>query len=153
MAKNNKRVKTGQQKPKKTATFINNPDSYNDQTPVWSFSICDFEHGKWGICRCVKEALKTEKIWKRLQTLETRTWREIKSDPSPSHRNSQNHEIEIHRLTKDAQKRLKQLNKDDYDSLFSLHIDNFVRVFGIREGRVFNILWFDLDHSVCPVRK
>lgn len=25
-----------------------NPDSYYDQTPVWSFCFCDFEHEKWG---------------------------------------------------------------------------------------------------------
>ena len=69
------------------------------------------------------------------------------------------HPINVEDLSKIAQKRLENIHKDDLvESIFSFRVDGTTRVYGIRDGRVFNVLWFDPWHgdakkAVCPSKK
>jgi hypothetical protein len=81
----------------------------------------------------------------KLAHYETMTWSEILGP--------QNHQIPRANLCHDAQVRLRELKQDDIDSLLSLHLSARERVFGILEGSVLRILWWDPEHGVCPSRK
>jgi hypothetical protein len=63
------------------------------------------------------------------------------------------HFVNISKLIPEAQKRLTQIKKDDLDELFSFRVSGKKRVWGIREGRLFWILWWDPNHEVCPSLK
>ena len=78
----------------------------------------------------------------KLVAFERLTWHEILG------RNS--HPVDVSSLCRDAQKRLSELNLDDVDELVSLRLMGTQRVWGILEGHVYTILWWDPDHEVCP---
>lgn len=56
-------------------------------------------------------------------------------------------------MISEAQTRLEELKLDDEEELFRFRLDGTARVWGIREGRVFKILWWDPEHEICPSNK
>lgn len=124
-----------------------NPDDTNHLTPVWSIAAFDLV-GPWGKTRISEEE---DHLWGQLYTklkdYETMTWKEILSN------RDYNHFVEVGRLDKPARSRLEVLNLDDIESLFRFRLSGKSRVWGIREGRVFKILWWDPEHEVCPSTK
>lgn len=140
------KVIIGDRSPK----IINNPDSFYGQTPVWSFSRCDFEHEKWGICRSLDYV---EGILSRLKSYEGQTWRQILTDTAGRRSNTKNHAIEIHKMCREAQTRLSDINLDEFDALYSLTITGKQRLWGIIIEGVFCVLWFDKEHEICPSNK
>jgi hypothetical protein len=56
-------------------------------------------------------------------------------------------------LEPEARKRLTELKIDDLDTLWQLGDGNKPRVWGMRHGRVFALLWYDPDHTVYKVEK
>ncbi|MBI3508814.1 MAG: hypothetical protein HY069_04205 [Chlamydiia bacterium] len=65
-------------------------------------------------------------------------------------RNQGSHLIDRKDLCSEAQKRLIQLQKDDLDQLFSLRLTGKKRIWGIKEGNILWMLWWDPNHEVCP---
>ena len=49
--------------------------------------------------------------------------------------------------------RLVEIKQDDLSQLFSLRISAKCRVWGILDGRVFKVLWYDPKHEVYPSTK
>jgi len=80
-----------------------------------------------------------------LRPFETRTWGEIEG--------RRDHFISRDRLIADAQKRLLDIERDDVEELFSLHLDGQKRIWGVRDGAVLRLLWWDPEHEVCPSPK
>lgn len=119
-----------------------NPDSYFDWTPSWSFSKCDLEHEKWSL----KKSDIFSEIIPKLISFEKRKWSDIVSD------NKHNHWIGCEKLSREAQKRLDEI-KIYYESLFSLRLNGTLRLFGYIENGIFYIIWYDPDHEVCPASK
>ena len=66
---------------------------------------------------------------------------------------SNNHGIPVSKLSKDAQDVLREHRLDDREVVFSLRLTNLERIWGLREGRVLRILWFDPVHEIMPKRK
>ncbi len=79
-----------------------------------------------------------------LRPFETMTWAEIEG--------RRDHFIKRDSIIRDAQRRLEEIGKDDQDDLFSLHLGGEPRVWGIREGTVLRLLWWDPKHEICPSR-
>lgn len=129
---------------------IQNPNSFYDQTPVWSFSRCDFEHSKWGIC---KDGSCIESILKRLSSFEGQTWKEIFSDTSGRNGNTKHHQIETYKIIKEAQERLTGIGMGQYDTLYSMSISGKIRMWGVISQGVFMIIWIDRNHEICPSHK
>ena len=75
-----------------------NPNSYFDWSPSWSFSRCDFEHEKWSL----KLSNIYEEIIPKLISFEQRKWSDIISDKK------HNHWIDCADFSKEAQKGLKK---------------------------------------------
>ncbi|QVL31123.1 hypothetical protein KIH39_20060 [Telmatocola sphagniphila] len=120
-----------------------NPEEFRDQTPVWSISIFDHQ-GPWGKHLCEQKDHLWDEIYPKLRNYESMTWNEILQN------SKRDHSIEVYKLIKLAQKRLVELRLDDYDNLFRFRLSGEMRVWGIREGRVFRLLWWDPEHEICP---
>ena len=89
------------------------------------------------------ETLK--KVIERLTGFETITWDDL--------RRSGSHPVSIGDLIKEARDRLQKLKIDDLDELYSLRISGRERLWGMRIGNVFSVLWWDPEHAVCPSNK
>jgi hypothetical protein len=82
----------------------------------------------------------------RVKSFETMTWTEIER--------SSNHYIDPELMDKDARDMLAEMRLDDMkDHLFSLRIGAKERLWGIRSEGVFEVLWWDPNHEVCPSKK
>jgi hypothetical protein len=57
------------------------------------------------------------------------------------------------RLDRAAQAKLTRMRLDGEDRLYQLTLGNRGRVYGIREGHHFELLWWDPNHTVCVVEK
>ncbi|MET0154858.1 MAG: hypothetical protein ABW189_01975 [Rickettsiales bacterium] len=127
------------------------PLAYKLQTPVWQISKIDNE-SKWGWKHVGRERWERT-ILPHLVNRESMTWAAIETEPKRRGEGSKNHEVQVSRIIPEAQKRLVDLKREDYDVLFSLRVTGKIRIWGNREGRVFQIFWFDLDHEICPCIK
>ena len=86
-----------------------------------------------------------KKVLTRLKPLETMPWREIT--------NTGSHPIDVSAIIKEARERLAEIGQDDTDQLYSLRVEGALRIWGIRDGRVLKILWYDPEHAICPSPK
>jgi hypothetical protein len=68
-------------------------------------------------------------------------------------RDNGSHLVQVGDLCSKAQKRLFELSKDDCDELFSLRVTGRQRIWGIKDGNILWLLWWDPDHEVCPSYK
>ncbi len=120
------------------------PNSYLDKTPTWRFIKTDISHDKWSIKKCCDF---NHDVLDKLVSFERQTWSEISI-----HSKKQNHHISVNELIKDARNRLEELKVYE-DELFSLRLDGTTRLYGILQDGVFNIIWYDCNHEICPSKK
>ena len=124
------------------------PDNPRKRNPVWSVGLIDLAlppSYKWGWHHC-KDAEMAIGLLKRLSILEKMTWEQLIA-PDKSHY------IDFDKLCPEARRRLSELKLDDIDELFSLRVFSEKRVWGILDGHVLKILWWDPKHKVYPVEK
>lgn len=95
----------------------------------------------------------TEMIYPKLIQFETMTWDEVRQQTHGGKGRSSSHNIDIDDLNPDAKERLKLLKYNDRDKIYSLRLGGTVRIFGFRELNYLDIIWIDLNHEVCPVKK
>jgi len=119
------------------------PERANEQTPVWSIALFDGE-GPWGRSKIDDEAHLWAEIYPKLRAYESMTWNEILQNKK------RDHAVAIDGLIKAARDRLALLRLDDLDELFRFRLGGTMRIWGIRDGRVFKLLWWDPDHEICP---
>jgi hypothetical protein len=119
----------------------NAPD-YAGQYPLWAFRIVDLG-GPW--CWSTLGGDSLREVLQRMRELESMTWHAITETGS--------HFIDIVSLSKPARDRLMAIQQDDVDQLYSLRVTGRRRIFGIRDGGVLRILWWDPEHEVCPAPK
>jgi len=81
-------------------------------------------------------------IAKKLGQLEGQNWEQIQRGGS--------HPISVSKIIKEAQKRLAELKLDDTDDLFSIRFSGRERLWGIRSRNLFQVLWWDPEHKICP---
>ncbi len=81
-----------------------------------------------------------------MKSYSTMTWGQIEQD---RHRD---HVVSMDSLIKEARDRLIELQLDDYP-LMRFRFDGLKRLYGIRTGRFFQVLWWDPQHKVCPSQK
>lgn len=89
-----------------------------------------------------------QRIQERISAFESMTWGEILVRDG-----KENHAIPVCDLNCDARNRLVELKQDDIDELVSLRFSARERIFGIREGAVLKLLWWDPMHLICPAPK
>ncbi len=110
--------------------------------PVWRFGMIDHEGPwKWEIV-----GRDLTRVMKRLGGLESQTFAELRSS-------GDHHSIEADRLSQQAKKRLRELQRDDIDQVWSFRVTARKRVIALIDDNVFNLLWWDPEHEVCPSNK
>lgn len=130
---------------KKPSVAPGNAEDSELQNPSWTFRRVD-EKWSWKGCGwCNANEAELRGLLKRLQGLESMTWMEVRKD-------GESHPVELHRLAKDARDRLQEIKADDNDTLFSLRITGRRRIWGIRDRSTLQILWWDPEHQVCPMK-
>ena len=96
--------------------------------------------GDFGFHHCDQEPL-FRMVLNRLKLFETMTWSDII--------NSGSHEIDFVHLIPEIQNEVCRLFNDQLN-LFSLRMSVRPRVWGVREGAVCYVLFYDPDHKICP---
>jgi len=82
----------------------------------------------------------------KLASFESMTWGEILIKGKQNH-----HLVPVERIAGRAQDRLREIGQDDVDEVVSLRLTGQERVWGILEGSVLKVLWWDPRHQVYPV--
>ena len=126
------------------------------QTICWHLGKFDWE-GPWGEAAC--EDLDFRQLLDAtISNWESMTWAEIFTASGGRAKGNNSHPIDIADLSTAAKRRLKEIPWGDIESVVSLRLSAKVRFYGIREGRVFQFLWYDPWHdnkakAVCPSSK
>ena len=87
-------------------------------------------------------------VLEKLASFESMTWTDILVKGK-----FQNHPIPVADLCSEARRRLADLNQDDIDELVSLRLAGKPRIWGIRDGHLLKLLWWDPNHQVYPSTK
>jgi hypothetical protein len=110
---------------------------------AWRFSSSD-KGGTWAWTN-LNQPEEHKRVIERLHEFEKKNWDEIIKTGS--------HPIPVGGLTPPARVRLTEIEQDDIDELFSLRVNGVNRVWCIRDCNIMKVLWWDLDHEVCPSEK
>ena len=132
------------------------PSDHDRETIAWVFGIVDMQ-GPWG-WRTTAVKVWWNKILPKLQDFESMTWSEIMQGSGGRKRGTNSHYVEVRLLTSQAKRRLAEIVQEDVSQLFSLRLSGTERIYGIREGRVLKLLWYDPHHgknaqAVYPVKQ
>lgn len=130
----------------------NRADNFDRMTPAWSFSVAD-EKGSEKLPAGSDCHKWCGEILPKLKNFESMTWAEIKSQTysgKRGRRKTSNHYVDTDKLPRDAKRRLRELKQNDLEQLFSLRLKGKVRLYGIIEGRIMKILWYDPEHRLYP---
>lgn len=153
MGKNKKKVRSISI-PLVNEKRLKNFSTRNDKFFKWSFNKCSWSSGGWDCFGELKDFV--DNIISKLQDYETMTWQEIESasgGKSVGHGNN-NHFIDIINIPNRYLSMLSfRVIGGEYDKVFSLRLTAKERLFGIVEGAIFYVIWYDKDHSTLPVKK
>ena len=121
------------------AIFTNKSVKISEQTGYdmligWNFHIMDNS----GSFKCSLTDL--QKYQKELSDLEKYTVRQVLDK-------EHNHSMPYSKISETAKKRLNALNLD-FETLFQLNLGTPVRLWGVFDQNIFQILWLDPDHKV-----
>ena len=120
----------------------------NGRKVSWQLGAVDWA-GPWGR-KSFDDQDVVSFISEHIRSFESMTWNEL---PQKQH-----HSIEVSKLNTCARQRLEKINQNDVDEIFSLRLQGQFRIYGIREGSILKVLWFDRSHGdsdtcVCRSRK
>jgi hypothetical protein len=150
--KQHRHPKTGATPQDRQIKLGGNPESMDAETIAWQFHRMDSKHDHWGWDQLHAPIWK--QILQHLKTFEGLTWAKIKETAGGKKHGTNHHSLKIDDLNANAKKRIKELHLEQYDKVFSLRLANTIRIYGIRDGRVMRLLWYDSSHGtkhgVCP---
>jgi hypothetical protein len=123
------------------------PGKFDAETIAWQFFRLDWQHEHWGFNQLGPTHWRD--LRDSLAHIEGLTWSELKQTfgGRGAGGGTNHHSLPTSELSSRAQKRLEELSLDDCDDVFSLRLNNTLRIYGIRDGRVFQILWYDRHHG------
>lgn len=117
----------------------------SERHPSWQIALLQMVN-PWGWH--ILEKTKVAEIQTKLAEFEKKPWSEILGK-----NHKQNHKIKVIDLHNEAQKRLTDIGQDDIDKVVSLRLSGKERVYGILDGEVLRLLWWDPGHEICPSKK
>lgn len=126
------------------------PKAIDSSAFQWSVRSLDREYnGEWDWDLTPKEVHDLLDLLSQTSRL---TWREVKELRTNSKKKTRplHHDQPVSSICADAQRRLLELELDP-ERVFRLRHGNLTRVWGYTVGPVFNIIWFDRAHKVCPM--
>ena len=114
----------------------------SSKTVKWCFRLFDKET-VWHGDNYSEETFR--EVAHLLKKYSDRAWGDILKDHQRDHFFS-----ETSVLTAEAEKRLKVLGLDDFP-MWSFRFTGLKRIWGIRTGRYFQVVWWDPQHKVYPI--
>lgn len=136
-----KRIINGGQ-PKGKSFSKEDPWSFGTKRLSWSFSQCDTSSDcRWAFTKERLSETFWETILPKMQEFETMTLADI----FVSAKNS-NHAIDVNKLSKEAAKRLVEL-RIEAEAVHSLRLGGQLRLYGVLDNAVYNIIWHDDNHG------
>lgn len=125
------------------------PDNYLRMPIRWSFRKIDYDHEQWGFNAQTQSLQRAFKYLSGLEQMEN--WEQILHDGGGRGRkNTRHHPRNCGELCREAQKRIIELNYLT-DTMFSISCGGLFRIWGIRSGEKFEVVWVDPKHEVSPI--
>lgn len=150
MGKNVKRQKV--QKEKQVAKSPIENEIKDDETPIFLFDCLDND-GKFAFNPSRKD-FDAEEILTKIIHYSNMKWREIKWQTHDGNKSKHHLIDDVERICDEAKERLKFMQKEEEsDTLFSFAFENKMRIWCLKSGRFFHILWYDPHHEVYPIKK
>ena len=125
------------------------PVATDGQTIRWQFNKGDWD-GPWGSVALTNTTLD-QLVRRVFANWDSMTWAEMYSATGGRRQGNNHHPVRVADLSSKAKARLKEIRLADLDDLVSLRVNSTTRVYGIREGRVFQFPWYDPWHD-APAR-
>ncbi len=136
--------KKSQQVPTRQIKTGGDPDSLDKETIAWHFHRLDTPHADWG---WQIRPSDWRGILAHLQSFEGLTWAALKQQAGGRKHGTNHHSLQLEEFSAAARARLTQLHLEEFDSFFSLRINNTLRLYGVRDGRVLQLVWRDALHG------
>lgn len=134
-------IKQGGQ-PKGKTFSKEEPESSMGKHLSWSFSQCDIDPDcRWAFYKERLSDMFWDLILPKMRDFESMTVEQIFIRAK-----KQNHGIDVSELNKDAARRLAEL-KIEAEAVHSLRLGGQLRLYGVLDGAVYNIIWYDDDHG------
>ncbi|AOZ72064.1 hypothetical protein BK816_01105 [Boudabousia tangfeifanii] len=129
------------------------PVSSLEDTFKWSAKMLDHAHdGSWNWKLAPTEL---RELFCFIEEMSCLAWKDILQQTSGGH--NKHHTQKTDSLEKEAQDRLYEVmskeNEDFPEEVFRFRLNAKTRLWGIRTGSIFRILWYDRDHAVYRVKK
>lgn len=105
------------------------------------------------ILAIIKENFFWNEIFPKLKDIETKKWQELEIEQFGKKGKSKHHWVSVKKMIRPAQQRLMALQLDDVEELFSMRLTATQRIWGIRDYNYFKMIWFDINHEICPSNK
>ena len=144
-------IRTGSSPGGKEIRIKSDPGNFDKTKIAWQISTFDID-GEWGWTKIGPKRWLNDVVPK-LQDFESMTWAEIQKASGGRKSGNNSHFVLVENLKKEARDRLVELQQDDIDELFSLRLQGKHRIYGIRDGRVLRIIWFDPHHEIYPTNR
>jgi len=106
-------------------------------------NFIDLDHDEWGWKNHLDIKGFFDLLEKHLHRYESTEWHELQRQKSC-------HPLPVEKTVDKAQRRLSD-RCPDIDSLFQVSVGNKRRVWGVRKEDIFYLIWYDPDHTVCPL--
>jgi hypothetical protein len=126
------------------------PQSTTGEHPRFSFKHADVHcRDAWAF----KPGLLAADIFTFICEVSQSTWGEIENqETGTGRRKKRHHSYSVDGLCERARDRFGERH---YDELFDpevvrFRLDGKQRLWGVREGAVFHVIWWDPEHKVCP---
>ena len=115
---------------------------------LFSFKYFDYEWD-YSFKHISNDKNRVERLLKHLVEFSSCTWNEFKQNKK------HHHTCKLEKFTKKARDRFEYRNYQDVndDELFSLSLCNKERIYGIRTGRILNVIWYDKNHELYKSNK
>jgi hypothetical protein len=126
----------------KRARITRTPDEGGRERVSWRLGNADLG-GQYNWDSISAEDLS--RVSKVLREVDKLHWSEASGDGM-----GQIKAIPVGKLSPDAHRRLEAIQRDDEEWLHEIRLGARPRLWGIRRGDIFHILWWDANHQVCP---
>ncbi len=120
-------------------------ESHDHLVVCWHLGRIDWD-GPWGMRACRNLDFR-RLIDETISNWETMTWAELYRASGGRRQGNNHHPVFVSKLSSTAKKRLKRIQADDVEAIVSLRINSRERLYGIRAGQVFQVLWYDPWHD------
>ncbi len=116
----------------------------NEKSPIWSFKLFD---SQLELPNGSDTSSDFREICNHIKSYEGMTWNQILT------RTDRDHFISVAKIKRFAQDRLQTIGLDEVETLVRFRFSGRNRLWGMKEGIIFRVLWWDPEHEICPSEK